>query len=93
MAKERHAALRAAVGEKAHIDGAYDKMYVKLHDPAFPLRLLPPPLPVPSFRIMMTWHERSHRDPAHEWLRELARRLTVEAVAERRGSESAPAPG
>lgn len=50
-----------------------------------PLRLLPPPLPVPSFRIMMTWHERSQRDPAHEWLRELARSLTVEALAERRG--------
>jgi hypothetical protein len=35
---------------------------------------------------MMTWHERAHRDPAHEWLREVARRLTVEAVAERQGS-------
>lgn len=48
-----------------------------------PLRLLPPPLPLPSFAITMTWHERVHRDPAHEWLRELARRLTVEALAER----------
>lgn len=52
-----------------------------------PLRILPTPLPMPSFRIMMTWHERSHRDPAHEWLRELSRRLTVEALAERRGHE------
>ena len=51
-----------------------------------PLRILPPPLPLPSARIVMTWHERAHRDPAHEWLRELARRLTVEAVAERQGS-------
>ena len=52
-----------------------------------PLRILPTPLPMPSFRIMMTWHERSHRDPGHEWLRELSRRLTVEALAERRGHE------
>jgi DNA-binding transcriptional LysR family regulator len=73
-----------------------------------PLRIVPPPLPLPSFRIMMTWHERAHRDPAHEWLRELSRRLTVEAVAERRANdpvmsttmhtaaptpESAPEPG
>jgi DNA-binding transcriptional LysR family regulator len=52
-----------------------------------PLRILPPPVPLPSFRIMMTWHERAQRDPAHEWLRELSRRLTVEAVAQRRGHE------
>jgi dihydrodipicolinate synthase/N-acetylneuraminate lyase len=25
-----------------HIDGAYDKMFCKIHDPAFPLRMLPP---------------------------------------------------
>lgn len=52
-----------------------------------PLRLLPPPLPLPSFRVTMTWHERAHRDPAHEWLRELSRRLTVEALSARRGDE------
>jgi dihydrodipicolinate synthase/N-acetylneuraminate lyase len=34
--------LIATVGSSAHIDGAYDKMFCKLHDPAFPLRLLPP---------------------------------------------------
>lgn len=52
-----------------------------------PLHLAAPPLPLPSFRITMTWHERVHRDPAHEWLREVSRRLTVEAVADRRGHE------
>lgn len=56
-----------------------------------PLRILPPPLPLRSFRVVMTWHERSHRDPAHEWLRELARRTTVEALAERRAHET-PSP-
>lgn len=37
-----HRGLKAAVGDEAHIDGAYDKMYAKLHEPHFPLRLLPP---------------------------------------------------
>jgi len=35
-----------------------------------PLRILPPPLPLPPFKIAATWHERHHRDPGHAWLRE-----------------------
>lgn len=35
------AALREAAGA-AHIDGAFDKMFCRIHDPIFPLRLLPP---------------------------------------------------
>lgn len=35
-----------------------------------PLRILPPPLPLPPFRIGATWHERHQRDPGHAWLRE-----------------------
>jgi hypothetical protein len=27
---------------EAHMDGAYDKVFCKIHDPGFPLRLLPP---------------------------------------------------
>lgn len=30
------------VSPEAHMDGAYDKVFCRLHDPAFPLRLLPP---------------------------------------------------
>jgi dihydrodipicolinate synthase/N-acetylneuraminate lyase len=30
------------VGTQAHMDGAYDKLYCRLHDSEFPLRLLPP---------------------------------------------------
>jgi dihydrodipicolinate synthase/N-acetylneuraminate lyase len=37
-----HRALKEAVGDEAHMDGAYDKMFIKLHDPSFPLRLRPP---------------------------------------------------
>lgn len=28
------------------------------------------PVDVPGFDMAMVWHERSHRDPAHQWLRE-----------------------
>lgn len=34
------------------------------------LQVVEPPLPVPGFEMLMLWHERSHRDPAHQWLRE-----------------------
>jgi DNA-binding transcriptional LysR family regulator len=33
------------------------------------LQIVAPPLPIPSFEMAMTWHERSHLEPAHEWLR------------------------
>jgi dihydrodipicolinate synthase/N-acetylneuraminate lyase len=36
------AAFKEAVGNTAHMDGAYDKLFCRIHDPAFPLRLLPP---------------------------------------------------
>lgn len=35
-------ALSAAAGDSVHMDGVYDKLLWKLHDPSFPLRLLPP---------------------------------------------------
>lgn len=35
-------AVLACVQGEAHIDGAFDKIFSKLHDPRFPLRLLPP---------------------------------------------------
>jgi dihydrodipicolinate synthase/N-acetylneuraminate lyase len=34
--------LVAVVGNSAHIDGAFDKLFCRLHDRCFPLRLLPP---------------------------------------------------
>lgn len=35
------------------------------------MHIAPPPLPIPGFTKSMAWHERSHRDPAQQWLREL----------------------
>jgi DNA-binding transcriptional LysR family regulator len=34
------------------------------------LRVVEPPIEVPGYEMAMLWHERSHRDPAHQWLRE-----------------------
>jgi len=34
------------------------------------LRMVEPPVEVPGYEMAMLWHERVHRDPAHQWLRE-----------------------
>ncbi|MDI6635379.1 LysR family transcriptional regulator [Pantoea dispersa] len=34
------------------------------------LRVLAPPLQIEGFDILMLWHERLHRDPAQQWLRQ-----------------------
>lgn len=34
------------------------------------LRVVEPPVEVPGYEMAMLWHERVHRDPAHQWLRE-----------------------
>lgn len=41
------------------------------------LRVVEAPVDVPGYEMTMLWHERSHRDPAHQWLRE----CIVDAVA------------
>lgn len=33
------------------------------------LVMLPPPINVPGFSKVLAWHERTHHDPAHNWLR------------------------
>lgn len=35
------------------------------------LIILPLPLKVPGFTKSMAWHERTHRDPGHQWIRAL----------------------
>ena len=37
-------------------------------DPA--LQVTTPPVDLRGFEISMYWHERVHRDPSHQWLRE-----------------------
>lgn len=40
--EEIHYNLFRIVGQQGHIDGVYDKLFSKMADPRFPLRLLPP---------------------------------------------------
>jgi DNA-binding transcriptional LysR family regulator len=39
------------------------------------LRVMPLPFESPAFEISQLWHERSHRDPAHAWLRGVVQTL------------------
>jgi len=34
------------------------------------LQVAAPPLEIPGFEMLMLWHDRVHRDPSHQWLRE-----------------------
>jgi DNA-binding transcriptional LysR family regulator len=43
----------------------------RLSAEVYPLSLLPPPLPLPSFQVKLAWHPRLEQDPAQRWLREL----------------------
>ncbi|WP_394827775.1 LysR family transcriptional regulator [Pendulispora albinea] len=45
-----------------------------------------PPVELEHFEFVAYWHERSHHDPGHRWLRQL-----VFAVAEETGAPTAPA--
>jgi DNA-binding transcriptional LysR family regulator len=38
------------------------------------LAVLAPPVELPRFTIAMTWHERTHQDPAQRWLRDVIAR-------------------
>ena len=33
------------------------------------LQVIDAPVDVPGYEMSMLWHERLHRDPAHQWLR------------------------
>lgn len=45
------------------------------------LAVKPLPLTIPGFSKAMVWHERTHRDPAHRWLRDLLRQTDSASIA------------
>jgi DNA-binding transcriptional LysR family regulator len=49
---------------------------------ALPIRTFPPPLDLARFEIRMFWHERSHLEPAHVWLRDTMARLALQFATE-----------
>lgn len=40
-----------------------------------PLKLFPPPIDIPPFRVVQTWHARHDADPGHQWLRRVLREV------------------
>lgn len=44
---------------------------------ALGLRVFEPPLPFPDIEVALYWHERSHLDPAHQWLRSVMRQIAL----------------
>ncbi|WP_235212724.1 LysR family transcriptional regulator [Burkholderia paludis] len=55
---------------------------------SMPVALVKLPVEVPSFTVSMIWHERTHDDPAHRWLRQ----QVVEVAQEMESRASPPAP-
>jgi DNA-binding transcriptional LysR family regulator len=51
-------------------------MLVRYFAELVPLRVLEPPVPLPSYPEELYWHARYDSDPAHRWLRELLVRVT-----------------
>lgn len=49
-----------------------------------PLRVVAPPLELPTFTTWMVWHERADLDPGHRWLREQLVAVVPEAMDEGR---------
>ena len=41
------------------------------------LQLIPPPVEMPAFDVLLAWHQRFHRDPALEWLRGVLAELSA----------------
>lgn len=42
-----------------------------------PIRLIKPPVELPGFTEYLFWHERTHHDPAHKWLRGVIKDVAV----------------
>lgn len=42
------------------------------------IRVFPPPIPLPKFKVSLYWHERFHREPGNAWLRSVFIKLFKE---------------
>ena len=42
------------------------------------IKMIEPPIKIPSFEIKQHWHERYHHDPANKWIRGLIAELFLE---------------
>lgn len=78
--RTRHIAARVAhlmgVGRivaTTDLCATIDARLAELQAAQLPLRVLEPPVRVPSAPLSLVWHDRTDRDPARQWLREQVR--------------------
>jgi len=57
---------------------------------ALTLRLHELPIDIAPFRTTMVWHERTHRQPLHQWVRTALRQVVEEACADCKHLEGLP---
>lgn len=77
---QRHVAVQAptpyglarTVASTDHI-GLLPHKLAEEYTQSLPLQIVPTPLDMGSFEISMAWHERTHEDAGHIWLRNLFR--------------------
>jgi DNA-binding transcriptional LysR family regulator len=53
--------------------------------PTFGLRIVEPPLPLPSYALHLLWHPRLENEPANQWLRDVFVRAAREAAPDGAG--------
>ncbi|MBK7581568.1 MAG: hypothetical protein IPI67_15325 [Myxococcales bacterium] len=64
-----HFLMAPAVVASTDLVAALDRRVAEPFSRLFPLKLLPPPLPLPGGKVGQVWHDRTHTSPPHAWLR------------------------
>lgn len=54
------------------------KRLADMHAEQYQLRIVPTPLPLPSFPLYMYWHARNQTNPIHQWIRELIKQFDAQ---------------
>jgi DNA-binding transcriptional LysR family regulator len=54
------------------------------------LQLYSPPLPTPSFKVKLAWHDRHDSEPSHQWMRETLVELLADASVKKRMDRGTP---
>jgi DNA-binding transcriptional LysR family regulator len=58
-----------------HMIAVVPQRMARRYGQALGLQILPLPVDVPALIFSMIWHERTHREPLYQWLRELVLRI------------------
>lgn len=62
-------------------DGCWRKAIERLITHLDNLKRFEPPLKIQGFTKTLIWHERTHKDPAYRWVRELIEKACAASVA------------